>query len=248
MDTEVYLRMAMLEEKHWWFEGRRIIIETLLKHLDFPANGKILEVGSGTGGNFLMLSKFGKVDAIEPDASARALVSNRCGVELTEGSLPDQIPFPPHSFDLIVALDVLEHIKDDQESLVSIKRFLKPDGHLLLTVPAYQFLWSEHDEQHHHERRYCLAELTGLLEKVGYTIHRKSYFNTLLLPLILLMRFTKRLLNRKTPDDKMPAGPINKLLLGVLKLENYLLRKGIYFPVGVSILVLAQNSGLESSE
>ncbi|QSX38410.1 class I SAM-dependent methyltransferase [Shewanella sedimentimangrovi] len=240
MDADVYLRMAAQEEHHWWFVGRRQIIAQQLQHLQLAPDATILEVGAGTGGNLALLSRFGKVQALEPDAGARELVARNRGVTLTPGSLPHDVPFAEGSQDLVVALDVLEHIPDDDESLRQLHRLLRPGGQLLLTVPACTQLWSEHDEQHHHQRRYSAGELKQLLQATGFEVTRCSHFNTLLFPLIFCVRMLKRLLGSRAPDDRMPAPWLNRLLLGVLLLEKRLLGLGLNLPFGVSILLVAR--------
>ncbi|MCH9013739.1 MAG: class I SAM-dependent methyltransferase, partial [Proteobacteria bacterium] len=155
MDRQVYARMAELEDRHWWFAARRrILTEVLARLVALPAAPRLLEAGCGTGGNLAMLSRFGEVAAFEPDAEARRKAQEKSGFDVRDGRLPGDIPFEPGRFDLVAAFDVLEHVEDDLASLRALHAQLRPGGSALITVPAFEFLWSRHDERHHHWRRY----------------------------------------------------------------------------------------------
>ncbi|WP_426417141.1 class I SAM-dependent methyltransferase [Aestuariirhabdus sp. LZHN29] len=239
MEADVYEQMVRLESTHWWFRGRRTIVASVIESLGLPEQAKILEIGAGTGGNTAMLESFGRVDSIEPDARARELAADVHGAQLMPGALPDALPPSGYLYDLILLTDVLEHIKEDGRSLESLKGLLAPEGRLLLTVPALQSLWSEHDLLHHHFRRYSSSELTRVLEKSGFTVYQQQYMNSLLLPAVALARLCSRIGLRSGGDDKMPGPWVNRLLYTIFSSERYLIRRQLKLPLGVSLLALA---------
>lgn len=242
MDPQVYSRMAAVEDRHWWFVARRRILTSVLsRYVALPAGARLLEAGCGTGGNLAMLGRFGQVAAFEPDATARQLASRKAGVEVRDGLLPDPVPFEDGSFDLVAALDVLEHLDDDLNSLKALRKRLRPGGWVLMTVPAFPFLWSRHDESHHHKRRYRKTALKQVVREAGLEPVKVTYFNTLLFPLVVAVRLAKTLLGREEGDDALPPGPLNRLLEGIFGIERHLVGR-IGLPAGVSLLVLARNA------
>src|SRR5690242_10465022 len=137
MDASEYRLMAETEERHWWFVGRRAIIESEIKRLRLPSDASILDAGAGTGGNLALLRRYGIVSAMELDEYARQIASQRSTLPIREGALPDRIPFGQERFDLICMFDVLEHVEADVPSLRGLRKFMKPDGRMMITVPAY---------------------------------------------------------------------------------------------------------------
>jgi SAM-dependent methyltransferase len=247
MEKDFYLQYASVEDKHWWFVGRRQIVEKIIRQLNLPQNANILEVGCGTGGNLSMLARHGQISAMELDEIASKIANQREITQVRVGSLPDDIPFN-NKYDLILLLDVLEHIDDDLSALSALHSRLKPGGCLLITVPAYQFLWSQHDEINHHKRRYVLKHLQKLVIKAGYTTHQASYFNTLLFPMVAGIRCLQRFfpLHSKTnasSDLTVPAQPINQLLTFLFASERHLMTR-LYLPFGVSVLLVAKKPNL----
>jgi len=235
--------MRNIEDRHWWFRGRRRIVSGLLERIPLDSDSKILDLGCGTGGNLQMLAGFGQVTGVELDAQALALAVERGTVPVVSGSLPDDIPFEPGSFHCVTMLDVLEHIEQDEAGLASVYRLLLTGGHLLLTVPAFRFLWGPHDEEHHHHRRYQARELRSKLRTAGFEVTHLSYFNTWLFPPIALVR----LLHKWIPagdtgmETSLPPAWLNRLLLGVFSSERPIVTRG-RLPFGVSLLAVARKS------
>ena len=240
MDRNVYLRMSEQDAEHWWFVARRQILRDQIAALQLPRNAKILEAGAGPGGNLEMLSEFGHLDAFELDDDARQIASARSGIEVRSGALPDGIDYKPGSFDLIAALDVIEHIDADRESVQALANLLRPGARLLITVPAFAWLWSEHDTRHHHKKRYSREMMRKLAEDAGLKVEKSSYFNTLIFPVIVGVRFLKKLLGiAERPDDGIPGPILNGILMRIFGSERYLLRH-MSLPFGVSILCIAR--------
>lgn len=238
MNPAAYLEMADTEAKHWWFIGRRAILSSLIKKLDLPQNSKILEVGCGTGGNLRMLATFGEVSALEMDATAREIASNKTNnlFDIRNGYCPGQIPFHDQRFDLICIFDVLEHIEQDTETLISLKQLLKKNGRILLTVPAYQWLYGPHDEFLHHKRRYTAKQLREKIASTDLQNLKISYFNTILFPLAAVVRLKDKLIgNHSTTGSSIPTSLINKFFTTVFSAERFLLDR-FNLPFGVSLL------------
>jgi SAM-dependent methyltransferase len=239
MEAEVYERMAVLEAGHWWFRGRRRVLETLMGRIE-PAGKppRILEAGCGTGGNLPMLERHGTVKAFEPDPRARDLARSK-GYPVEAGSLPEACPFDGERFDWILMPDVLEHIEDDRAALEVLSRKLAPGGNLLLTVPAFPVLWSAHDTIHHHFRRYRRKQLAVLLSGTGLRIRVLHYYNFWLFPPILAVRLLKRGRAAANSDDAaIPPAPLNRMLEWIFSSERrFVGRPG--FPFGVSLIALA---------
>jgi SAM-dependent methyltransferase len=241
MDPGIYALMASLEENHWWFAARRTISESIIRQLKLPLGARILDAGCGTGGNLAMLSRFGQVDAMELDDQARQMANAKGIARVLSGRLPDKVPYQQEQFDLIALLDVLEHVEDDRNTLRCLGSLLKPGGYLLISVPAFPFLWSAHDDVHYHKRRYFLDALKAKLENTGLEITYASYFNTLLFPLIFSARLLGKLRihKRESGDLKMPHPFINQLLFTLFSSERFVLGRW-KFPFGVSAMAIAR--------
>lgn len=241
MEPSIYTLMASIEANHWWFAARRVIAEDIIRRLNLPPDARILEAGCGTGGNLAMLSRYGRVDAMELDDEARRMANAKGIAPVVSGELPNRIPYQPEQFDLIALLDVLEHVEDDRNTLKALGSLLKPGGVLLISVPAYPFLWSAHDDVHHHKRRYLLGELKSKLGNAGLEVMYASYFNTLLFPLIFGARQLGRLRRNKRDggDLKMPHPLANRLLFTLFSSERFVLGRWS-LPFGVSALAVAR--------
>ncbi len=242
MEESYYHHMADIQARHWWYEGRRIILQSVLHHISLPDNPRIIEVGCGTGANLAMLKNFGSVVGIEPNPFGRGHATKISGCDIRDGALPDNIPFK-ESYNLVCAFDVVEHVGDDTGSLETLYGLTAPGGYALFTVPAWMFLWSQHDVINHHKRRYTRPAFVKLLRDSGYDVIFDSYYNFWLFPLIALIRLTKNILKMKDSPDMTtpPMGFMNMLLTSVFASEQYLLGK-TSLPFGVSIIALCRKS------
>jgi SAM-dependent methyltransferase len=243
MERTVYHRLDQLEGQHWWFCARRKILTSVLKQFAPKHDGlRVLEAGCGTGGNLHMLSTFGQLDAFELDDEARAIAKAKLPMDIKSGMLPDQIPYGEGKFDVVVAFDVIEHVEKDIESLASLGRQLAPGGRLVMTVPAMPWLWSKHDETHHHFRRYTSNHLNETLLKAGLKPVRISYFNTLLFPLIVGLRLVRKAFGiTETADDAMPSKSVNNILKSIFGFESNWVGK-VSMPFGISLLAVAERA------
>ena len=244
MDPALYPRMAAVEDTHWWFAARRAICDRMIARFGVPPAATIFEPGCGTGGNFAMLARWGRLYAMDDDPAALSYASARGIGELARGHLPDQIPFGKIEFDLILMTDVLEHLDQPARALHALHARLKPGGRLLVTVPAMAWLWSEHDATHHHRQRFSAVALRRLTEAASFEIDYLSYYNFLLFPLIAGVRMGQRL--RRQPsagvngrhDLTLPPAILNAILLRLFASERHLLGT-IRIPFGVSLLMSA---------
>jgi len=241
MSPNAYYEMAETELAHWWFRGRRDIVCATISSLGLPANASILEIGAGTGGNLDMLARFGKVSAIEMDMTARRMAHTKTGgrYDIRAGHCPDHMPLFADTFDLICFLDCLEHIADDVGALAAARRLLQPNGRILVTVPAYQWLWSRHDESLHHHRRYSRATLQSVIAGSGnLAIERMTYFNTILFPLAVVARLKDKLSGSAVvTGTSVPAAPFNAALHWLFSAERHWLANAP-LPFGVSLLAI----------
>lgn len=243
MHPDAYAEMAALQDSHWWFIGRRAVLSRIIGALPLPPAAHILEIGSGMGGNLRMLQEFGNVTAVEADESARRWSQQRLGLQVLPGMLPDRLPDLRQKFDLICLLDVLEHIADDAAALAALPPLLNDSGRVLVTVPAYQWLWSAHDEKLHHFRRYTAAGLASVARQSGYAIERTGYYNSLLFPVAAATRLYARLSGTKTvAGNSLPPPFINGLLRRLFAAESRMIQ-AIRFPFGVSIFAILRVRG-----
>lgn len=235
MDRAVFDRMAVQEDVHWWFAARREILAAVISRLvKLPKNVRILEAGCGTGGNLGMLEGMGQVRAFELDPQARQSAASKSGIAVLEGALPDAVPFEAERFDLIGLFDVLEHIENDEASLATLATRLAPGGRIVVTVPAFPWLWSRHDECHHHFRRYTRADLAKVAAAAGLRMEHGFYFNTALFPVAVIGRAIKSLLRLDRADDTMPAPHVNSALRTIFAAERHLVGR-MKLPVGLSL-------------
>jgi SAM-dependent methyltransferase len=240
MDTHAYEEMANIQDLHWWFKARREILSQEITKLGLVANAQILEIGCGPGGNINMLQQHGTVSAVEMDKFSREFATHKSNVHVKDGWLPNNLPFRTERFDLICMFDVLEHIYEDVDALAMIKTLLNPGGFLLITVPAYQWLFGKHDKMLHHHRRYTLTSISKMLREKGYKPFRQTYFNSLLFPLVIIARLFDFLSHStKSLGSGIPVRPINKFFYQIFCFERRLL-KYWKLPFGSSILIISR--------
>jgi SAM-dependent methyltransferase len=240
MDRDYELQTHQAEDQHWWYRGRRTVLERVLDDLHLPTGARILDAGCGSGRNMVELARRGTVTGVElSDVSVGLARERGCG-EVIAGSVLD-MPFPSDSFDLAVTLDVIEHLEDDLGALQEMRRVVAPGGALLVTVPAYPWLWSGHDVINHHHRRYTRRSLQRVAERAGWAQMRTTYFNSLLLPVAIVLRVLDRF-NQKTTESSLdlwvPPQPFNWLLERPLALESAVIGHGGRIPAGLSLLAV----------
>ncbi|MEM7724242.1 MAG: class I SAM-dependent methyltransferase [Pseudomonadota bacterium] len=242
METSEYELLAQKQATHWWYRVRRNILESLLEDhratSDEPCS--IIEIGAGAGSNVPVLKQFGTVTAVEMhDASRTHLERLYPDVSVGSAALPDSGVFRDAQYDVVVMFDVLEHVEQEHDALKVVKDHVKPKGRLLLTVPAYQWLWTSHDERMHHFRRYNRQMLRASLEDAGWTVERIGYFNTYLFPLAVLARLKDKVVGASvSTGSRVPNSTVNRLFYRVFQSELPRIRRG-GFPFGLSVFAMA---------
>jgi len=242
MEKELYKELFDVERKHWWFLSKRNIILSLLKLKVKVSPGlKLLDAGCGCGLTLSGLDHWGETWGM--DSAEEALDYSKIFFKgnLVQGRLPDHVPFPDGNFDVIMALDVLEHIENDPDALKTLYNKLKHGGFFFITVPAFMQLWCYHDDSHHHKRRYNRKELGTKLQAAGFNIEKISYYNTLLFFPILIVRAVNKIFktNKSHSDASLPGKVMNFLLLKIFTFEKFLLRS-FNLPFGVSLLAIGK--------
>jgi SAM-dependent methyltransferase len=244
MDRAAYRQFAELEEDHFWFRGRRAIFLSLLdRQLAHRTSGRVLEVGCGAGGLLRRLDRYGSHPVgLELDPELAALCQERAsGASAVCGSAYD-LPFRSASEDLVALFDTLEHLEDEAGALREVARVLRPGGLVVVSVPAYQFLYANNDRVAHHHRRYTRRRLRRVLEGHGFRRRKATYFNTLLfpaiLPAVLLGKAKERLVGVDPDHTNLSYAPprlLNRFLAGVMSSERFVLG-AVDLPVGHSIV------------
>jgi len=241
MNIQMYRIFFEIQKKHWWFTSKKaIILETIARYTNLNPSSTILDIGCGSGLMLNALEGLGNTSGMDMSDDAIQFRQEIFRGGIRKGYLPDNVPFPENQFDLITALDVIEHIDDDVQSLKTIKELLTATGTAIITVPAYMFLWSHFDEINEHKRRYTLTELKNKLEQAGFRIEKISYYNTFLFPIAYVVRKLNNFLGRNGVSDiEMPSDIMNNLLRRVFSSEKSLLRY-CNFPFGVSVLAVVK--------
>lgn len=241
MEVGEYQRNYQLEQSYWWFVGVRAMVERLLKLSGMSGPlGRVLDIGCGTGALLEQLTERGdQVWGLDNSQEGLQFCRKR---GLTNLVLADatQLPFESGYFDLITAIGIIEHLKDDQAALAEIWRVLKPRGVVILLTSSFPYLWSMHDTANNHQRRYYLRPLRSRIEQVGFETLRFSHLNFFLFPLLAPALIGHRLLfgtHSAHPQRIMPTPPrwVNEWLTSVLRLEARLMGH-LTFPWGVSMI------------
>ncbi len=249
MESSEYKLMSEVQDGHWWWLGRRKIIETMIeRHIDCSQKLLIADVGCGFGANIPMLRQYGDVVGLELQEDALRAVKKKWGEENARvWKSPEKLM---QQFDLILMADVLEHIPNDQEAVEWMFDHLKDGGHALLTVPAHQFFWSQMDEAVHHIRRYGHGQFLALFYG-KWKIKKFSFYNFFLFPIkaafVVVTRFLRVFsLNDKTRSyNDIPPSLINILFKYILWIESELIAN-LSLPFGVSMVILVQKPARSS--
>jgi len=240
------------EDRHWWFAARTQALLGILDRWLPPAvaGRRVLDVGCGAGNMFHHLARYGAVQGLDNNPRPLAIARQR-GYNVQEG-LATSMPFADGQFDLVAALDVVEHVPDDTAVLRECWRVCRPGGFCIITTPAFQWLWGHNDEINGHQRRYARAELRHKLEGVGFQARRLTYNNFAIFPLAAALIVVRRraakepTLAAPTTDDEAyqvemePAPPLLNAVLGAVGGAEARLLRWIDVPVGTSLIALAQ--------
>lgn len=238
MERAAYREMADLDQRHWWYRARREVLRDLIRRAAHPpSDARVLEIGCGTGHNLEMLGSFGHVDAVEVDDESRAIAEKRLGRSIASAPLPGLAGIPDR-YDLIAALDVIEHIDEDAAAIAAIAGKLKPGGKFVMTVPAHPWMWSAHDVVNHHKRRYSKASLRRLIEGSPLKLEKLGYFNSLLFPAAVAERIASKVRGKDDADVKLPSAPLNSALRSVFAAERHLVGR-LPLPPGLSLFAVA---------
>ena len=245
MQQHTYAIMDEVEGSHWWFVGRRKILESFLdgivqKFRDPPSAFRILDVGCGTGANLEMLAQYGEAEGV--DVSDDALeFCNQKGLKAQKG-LAEALPFGDETFDITTALDVIEHLDDDTAGLKEMYRVTKSGGYSLIFVPAFMWLWGLQDDISNHRIRYTRSQIVERLETAGYTVERATYANWTFFTPILAGRTIMKLTGIKPEsENNITISGLNGMFGKLFGAESIWLKR-FNFPVGVSIVVVAKRN------
>ncbi len=226
------------DRHHWYFGGRLAVLLAALERALPPKPCRLVELGCGTGNVLQALGRFGHAVGVETAPELRA-VGAAAGLDIRPGTLPDDIPVPDEWADAVLLLDVIEHVDDDVAALRAARRLARPGGVVMVSVPAYAWLWSGHDVALGHRRRYTASRLRVALAAAGLHVEHVGYFNTVLFPAIAAVRLAKRLGGGEGHDLHRPPAIVNRALTALFALERHVvLRPGL--PFGSSVLAVAR--------
>ena len=236
MEEPLYATLWRLEDDHWWFRGRRDVLWALLSHAQVRPSPRILDAGCGTGRNLEEFARLGPIEGVDASAEAVGFCDER-GVGLVTRANLESLPHDDGAFDLVLACDVIEHVPDAVAALGELRRVAAPNGRLLVTVPAYKWLWSHHDEAHQHQRRYTRATLAAHVTAAGWRPLVESHFNAILLAPIAAVRMLERVRKGapRTTDYERTSARLNTALTWPMRMEARAIERGRSFPAGVSI-------------
>jgi len=243
MQQHTYAIMDRVEDSHWWFVGRRAILESFLRSIvdRLPTKDpRILDIGCGTGANLEMLSAFGTAEGV--DVSDEALeFCRRKGLTVQKG-LAEKLPYEDGAFDITTALDVVEHLDDDIAGLKEMYRVTKSGGYSLIFVPAFMWLWGVQDDISHHRIRYTKKQIADRLEQAGYEVERATYANFTFFAPILGGRTIMKITGIKPEsENNVNISALNGVFGKLFSAERHIL-KNFDFPFGVSIVMVARKT------
>ena len=242
-DDAYFDLMAQIARTHWWYRARRAV---LADHLAgrVRRGSRALDVGTGTGETLEVLRDAGAAVTAGTDLSLVALghAHRRRPAPVVLSSYAEQLPFADATFACVTSTDVIEHLDDDVRALREYARVTEPRGWIVLTVPAYRGLWSEHDERAAHRRRYTASQLADTLAAAGLEVHEVTHlFSFLLLPALLLRCTPLRRFVSGTDDEAAEASPLLTSVFDLLcRVERRVLRGGLRLAAGLSILAVAR--------
>jgi SAM-dependent methyltransferase len=245
MRESEFRALLEVDDRHWWYRGRRRVVAAQLERLTLPREAEVLDAGCGSGRTMDELARLGPVSGFDLNPLGVEAARLRGHADVQAAAVED-IPHEDGSFELITCLDVLEHTPDDVRSLRELRRVARPGGLLLATVPAYQSLWSDHDEANHHYRRYRRSSLRRAAAAAGWDPVSITYFNSILLPVAAGLRLAQRATRRRRnapPHSQLHLTPhrIDRVLEVPMRLEAALIRLGIRLPAGLSLLAVLRN-------
>jgi SAM-dependent methyltransferase len=232
--------MLSRDDEHWWYRGRRLALRAELERLPLEAGARLLDAACGSGRTLDELARYGRVSGVDlsPDAVETA---RRRGHDDVHVARVEELPFADGTFDAVTCLDVVEHTPDDRAALAELQRVTRPGGLLLVTVPAYQALWSQHDEVNLHFHRYDSSSLRAAARSARWHVVTDSHFNSLLLAPAAAVRLVQR--HRRAHLDLTPPA-LNGLLERPLRLESRLVAMGSRPPAGLSLLAVLRRPAL----
>jgi 2-polyprenyl-3-methyl-5-hydroxy-6-metoxy-1,4-benzoquinol methylase len=239
MRAAEFKSMFRADERHWWYRGRRLVVLREIERLELGPGAQLLDAGCGSGRMLDELSRYGHAHGVDSNAWAVSSARARGHADVRLGMV-EQLPYATGTFDLVTCLDVIEHTPDDHRVLAELRRVTAPGGHLLVTVPAYQFLWSAHDEANDHYRRYRRRTLRDAALACRWEVERDTYFNSILLPPAALVRIARKRRIGHEGRSELAFTPtwLDPVLLIPLRLESAFLRVGGRLPAGLSLLAL----------
>jgi SAM-dependent methyltransferase len=231
-----YAELYELEDQHWWFRSRRSVLWALLRRAGLPESPRILDAGCGTGRNLAEFGGLGEAEGVDFSEEAVAFCHRR-GLTGVRRALLEELPFEDARFDLLLATDVVEHVDDDRRVLAELRRVARPGASLVLTVPAYTWLWSQHDVSMHHRRRYTLGRLEEQVRATGWEPKVQTYFFSTMLPVVAAIRSTRRASasTNGRSDLKLTPPTVGRLLELAVGAEAKLIERGVQLPAGVSV-------------
>jgi SAM-dependent methyltransferase len=242
MRREELQTMLRRDESHWWYRGRRRVLRAALDRVPLAPAARLLDAGCGSGRTLDELARYGRVSGIDLSADAVACARGR-GHDDVRVARVEELPFADASFDVVTCLDVVEHTPDDGATLAELRRVTRPGGLLLVTVPAYQALWSWHDEVNLHYRRYDSSSLRAVARKAGWEVVGDTHFNSVLLVPAAAVRLAQRHRRARARSDlDLTPSALNGVLELPLRLESRLVATGVRLPAGLSLLAVLRRS------